>query len=231
MLLSAVKHWSQARFSTGLAMLLALSLYLLFPNPVRAQMKANEAMTLIQAWGSSVGDSTYVGRMKTSPDGSFETRAKGAIFRYSAAESKLRVSGIVSFKALLYFPHSPTLKGLTDVQRERRRSNAADYQAEITRLGKQRQKVMGDGQFDFVETSISDLPQSDFPAVFLSKDFRNAAIAPNQFTVEVRWLLAGAYYWFISNPPHGQISLFAVTPEEEAKATAEIERDFKPRPW
>ncbi len=194
-------------------------------------MKANEAMTLIQAWGSSVGDSTYVGRMKTNPDGSFETRAKGAVFRYSARDSTLRVSGIVAFKALLYFQPPSNLKGLTDVQRERRRTNALEYQAAIVALGKKRPKVMGDGVFDFVENQISDLPQSDFPAIFLSKDFRDATIAPNQFTMEIRWLLTGAYYWFISNPPHGRLALFSLTPEEEAKATAEIERDFKPRPW
>lgn len=145
-------------------------------NKRAGKMALNDALKLVAAWGQSVGDSTYKGRMQTEADGGFLTMSRGAVFRFIPASKELLVSGVVRYDIKLMSELPTNWDRLLKVANREAITNA-------------------DGSMELMSKPLYHMKDD---VVLLTRAFDDAnAISLDQFLLEVRWLLAAANYWFM----------------------------------
>jgi hypothetical protein len=169
-----VKFNLLAKFKQPLALLCWVTLTI-FNAPTGHAMEADQALKLVEAFGKSVSDNAYVGRMQVDARGGWVTRARGGTFRYDPVKKKLTFSSFIA-SGLVTFAEIP-----------------ARWE-KLVRHGKRMPKVMGDGYFELI-TEKPFLSHTSFPLLMLSKDFTDGSIKPEQFIKEAQWLLYGGVFW------------------------------------
>ncbi len=181
-----------------------------FTNTVWA-MEADQALKLLQAFGSSVKDPASVGRMQVDARGGWVTRARGGTFRYDAVNKKLMFSSFIAngVTTLVLYPE------------------AWD---DLVRHAKRMPKVMGDGYFEIIKEGPF-LNYKRFPLLMLTKDFKDGSIKPEQFVMEAQWLLYGAAFWGGGPSPYGFSGVQTEPEEVLIKVAEKIQRERPPRPW
>ncbi len=181
-----------------------------FINTVSA-MEADQALKLLQAFGSSVKDPAFVGRMQVDARGGWVTRARGGTFRYDAVNKKLMFSSFIAngVSAFAEFP---------------------ERWQKLDRHAKRMPKVMGDGYFEIIKEGPF-LDHQRFPLLMLTKDFKDGTIKPEQFVMEAQWLLYGAAFWGGGPKPYGFSGVITEPEEVLIKVAEKIQRERPPRPW
>jgi hypothetical protein len=174
-------------------------------------MEADQALKLVEAFGKSVRDSAYVGRMQVDARGGWVTRARGGTFRYDPVKKKLIFSSFIAsgVSALAEIPEA---------------------WEQLVRHGKRMPKVMGDGYFELISEKPF-LSHTSFPLLMLSKDFTDGSIKPDQFIKEAQWLLYGGVFWGSGPKPYGLTGVITEPEELLIKVAEEIQRDRPARPW
>lgn len=188
-----------------------VGLLLSFKFTIGYAMEANEALKLVEAFGKSVKDNAYVGRMQVDARGGWVTRARGGTFRYDPVNKKLMFSSFIAFGmgALAEFP---------------------DLWSDLVKHGKRMPKVMGDGYFELIKEGPF-LDHKNFPLLMLTKDFKDGGIKPEQFIVEAQWLLYGGVFWGGGPKPYGLSGVLTEREEVLVKVAEKIQRERPPRPW
>jgi hypothetical protein len=175
-------------------------------------MEADQALKLVEAFGKSVRDNAYIGRMQVDARGGFITRSRGAIFRYDSLTRKLLVSYFIS-------------QGLTSMGKN------PDRWDKLIRHGKRMPRVMGEGQFELIRQGPF-LDYDDFPVLLLTKEFHDAVgIKPEQFVIETQWLLSGGVFWSGAPSPYGLTGVMTQSEDALVNIADEVEKTYKPRPW
>jgi hypothetical protein len=174
-------------------------------------MEAHQALKLVEAFGKSVKDNAYVGRMQVDARGGWVTRARGGTFRYDPVNKKLMFSSFLAHGVGMF----------------------ASYQEswdKLIRHGKRMPKVMGEGYFELIKEGPF-LDHKKFPLLFLTKDFKDGTIDPKQFIVEAQWLLYGGVFWGSGPGPYGVGGVMTGREDVLIRVAEEIQRERPPRPW
>lgn len=174
-------------------------------------MEADQAFKLVEAFGKSVKDNAYVGRMKVDARGGWITRARGGTFQYDTVNKKLMFSSFIA-NGMGLFAEYP------------------EYWEKLIRHGKRMPKVMGDGYFTIVNQEPF-LDHKNFPLLMLTKDFKDGSIKPEQFIIEAQWLLYGGVFWGGGPKPYGISGVITESEEVLFKVAEKIQRERPPRPW
>ncbi len=138
-------------------------------------MDSARAVELVQWWGYDSKDLGYISEMKIDPQGGFVTKGSGAYFRYDPVQHRLLVSGLVGYN----------MKSLA--------SDTESWQ-ELLRAGEREKVTLGEGELEILTQKFFD---NEPDVVLLTKSFTDGSITNEQFSREVRWLLAAAYHWFM----------------------------------
>ncbi len=181
-----------------------------FTNTVSA-MEADQALKLLQAFGSSVKDPAFVGRMQVDARGGWVTRARGGTFRYDPVNKKLLFSSFLANSVGIF------------------ESNKESWD-KLVRHGKRMPKVMGDGYFELVKKGPF-LDHKKFPLLFLTKEFKDGTIKAEQFIIEAQWLLYGGVFWGGGPDPYGVGGVMVESEDVLIKVAEEIQRERPARPW
>jgi hypothetical protein len=205
-----VKFNLLAKFKQPLALLCCVFLTI-FNVPTGHAMEADQALKLVEAFGKSVRDNAYVGRMQVDPRGGWVTRARGGTFRYDPVKKKLMFSSFIA-------------SGLVAL------AEVPQYWDDLVRHGKRMPKVMGDGYFELIKAGPF-LDHNDFPLLMLTKDFSDGGIKPEQFIIEAQWLLYGGVFWGGGPKPYGFIGVQTQPEEVLIKVAEKIQKERPPRPW
>lgn len=172
------------------------------------EMDINAALNLVKMWGQDSKDMTLVATMTVEPNGGFLTKSAGAFFRYDATKKQLLVSGLVRYNVKIH-------------------SEFPDTWDKQIRASKREWATLGEGHLELYTQKLFEFGPD---VVLLTKTFTDGAIKPAQFAAEVRWLLSGAYYWFMK-----RYNEVLVTPEKTLIAQgAKINEEMlktRPRPW
>jgi hypothetical protein len=167
-------------------------------------MELKDALAMVQGWAEDSKDPHFVAKMKVEANGEFITKARGAFFRYNPKTGVLLVSGLVG-------------DGI------RGHSKYPDTWEELLRAGEREKVTLGEGQFELYTKPLFDLE----PDVVLLTKAYDRPVERAQFAREVRWLLAGAYQWFMFR--HGEV---VTTPEAELiRQAPERNAKWPKRPW
>ena len=166
-------------------------------NNENGKMTRNDALKMVAAWGESVGDSTYKGRMQTSTGGGFLTMSRGAVFRYSPTSKQLFVSGVVGYNIKIM-------------------SEAPAFWDRFFSVAERESITNADGSMELMTRPLYHMKDD---VVLLTRAFDDVnAMSPDQFLLEVRWLLASANYWFM----HRFNEVIGSSDEDLAKQSAAI---------
>jgi hypothetical protein len=174
-------------------------------------MEAHQALKLVEAFGKSVKDNAYVGRMQVDARGGWVTRARGGTFKYDAVNKKLKFSSFIA-------------SGVVAI------ANIPEYWDQLVRHGKRMPKVMGDGYFELIREGPF-LDHNRFPLLMLTKDFSDGNIKPEQFIIEAQWLLYGGAFWGSGPDPYGFGGVQSQPESVLIKVAEEIQRERPNRPW
>jgi hypothetical protein len=174
-------------------------------------MEAHQALKLVEAFGKSVKDNAYVGRLQVDAQGGWITRARGGTFRYDPVNKRLMFSSFIAY-------------GVVDF------ANVPEYWENLLRHGKRMPKVMGDGYFELVKKGPF-LDHKEFPLLLLTKDFKDGNIKSEQFIIEAQWLLYGGVFWGSGPDPYGLGGVQSQPEEILLKVAEKIQRERPPRPW
>jgi hypothetical protein len=168
-------------------------------------MELKDALAMVQGWAEDSKDPHFVAKMKVEANGEFITKARGAFFRYSPKTGVLLVSGLVRYNTGKLFSVDPEL-----------------WQ-ELLRAGEREKVTLGEGQFELYTKPLFDLE----PDVVLLTKAYDRPVERAQFAREVRWLLAGAYQWFMFR--YNEVT---TTPEAELiRQAPERNAKWPKRPW
>jgi hypothetical protein len=174
-------------------------------------MEADQALKLVEAFGKSVRDNAYVGRMQIDARGGWVTRARGGTFRYDPLNKRLLFSSFIAHGVVGF-------------------ANVPEYWNTLVRHGKRMPKVMGDGYFEIIKEGPL-LDHKKFPLLMLTKDFKDGSIKPEQFVIEAQWLLYGGVFWGSGPEPYGLGGVQSQTEAVLIKVAEKIQRERPPRPW
>jgi hypothetical protein len=198
------------QFLRSTAQLLA-GLILAVNTSIGNAMEADQALKLVEAFGKSVKDSAYVGRMQVDARGGWITRVRGGTFRYDPINKKLMFSSFLAHGVGMF-------------------ENYKESWDKLIRHGKRMPKVMGDGYFELIKEGPF-LDHKKFPLLFLTKDFKDGNIKPEQFVVEAQWLLYGGVFWGSGPDPYGVGGVMTESEDVLIKVSDEIQKERPPRPW
>ena len=175
-------------------------------------MELNDALAMVQTWisESKASERDIAGSLKVNRRGEFEVRVKGAIFRYIPENHELLVSGLVGYdvKSLGLFP--------------------AEWQF-LVRTGQRERTTMmyGEAHFELLRRPIFDLEPD---VVLLTKRYTTRITDGRLLSVQIRWLLSDADYWFVNRYNEimgkGEDELI-----KEAPGINEWMSKNRPRPW
>jgi hypothetical protein len=188
-----------------------LSSLIIFSFSNVSAMETDQALKLVEAFGKSVRDNAYVGRMQVDARGGWVTRARGGTFQYDPVNKKLMFSSFIA-NGMGLFAEFP------------------EYWDKLNRHAKRMPKVMGDGYFSLVKEGPF-LDHKDFPLLMLTKDFKDASIKPEQFIIEAQWLLYGGVFWGGGPKPYGLSGVITEPENVLTKVAEKIQRERPPRPW
>jgi hypothetical protein len=188
-----------------------IALTIIFNTANGNAMEADQALKLVEAFGKSVKDNAYIGRMQVDARGGWVTRARGGTFRYDPVKKKLMFSSFIA-------------SGLVTL------SQVPEYWDNLIRHGKRMPKVMGDGYFELILTGPF-LDHNSFPLLMLTKDFSDGGIKPEQFIIEAQWLLYGGVFWGSGPDPYGFGGVQSQPESVLIKVAEEIQKERPPRPW
>lgn len=171
-------------------------------------MELNTALALVQTWGRDSKDMTLIGNITVDSRGGFLTKSAGAFFRYEPVNKQLLVSGLIGYNIKIH-------------------SKYPDTWDEMVRASKREWTTLGEGNLELYTQKLFSF---DSDVILLTKPFKDDAIKPGQFVVEIDWLLSAAHYWFMKR--YNEIS---VTPEEDLIREGPLINDrmlkARPRPW
>ena len=167
-------------------------------------MELKDALRYVQAWGDAQGDHTYVGRMRSQPDGSFSTMGRGAFFRYDAQAKRLRVGGVLGQKADIYVEWPEVYAGV---------QQAVSREPSTTAQG-------------YAILEPESFPPVPGPVLLIARDFSDATVSKELFVAEVRWLLACAQHWF----SYRELAVLAMDDEENLRDAARVEAENAAQP-
>jgi hypothetical protein len=190
---------------------IVVGLTIIFNTAIGNAMEADQALKLVEAFGKSVRDNAYVGRMQVDARGGWVTRARGGTFRYDPVKKKLMFSSFIA-------------SGLVTL------SQVPEYWDNLIRHGKRMPKVMGDGYFELIKTGPF-LDHNSFPLLMLTKDFSDGGIKPEQFIIEAQWLLYGGVFWGGGPDPYGFGGVQSQPESVLIKVAEKIQKERPPRPW
>jgi hypothetical protein len=194
----------------GSTVQLLVGLILAANTTIGNAMEADQALKLVEAFGKSVKDNAYVGRMQVDARGGWVTRARGGTFRYDPINKKLMFSSFLAHGVGMF----------------------ASYQEswdKLIRHGKRMPKVMGEGYFELIKEGPF-LDHKKFPLLFLTKDFKDGTIDPKQFIVEAQWLLYGGVFWGSGPDPYGVGGVMTGREDVLIKVAEKIQRERPNRP-
>lgn len=184
--------------------------WLLFCSPPKppVPMTLDQAIALARTWGREVKEP--FSNAQVFPNGDFRGQFGGAELYYLAVDSTLYAQGLVQSDASLMA------------------EDPEDFD-EMKRAGDREPSTMGEGKF-YLERTPHKPHKAGTPKLALRKAFRNGAIEPRQFVVEVDWLMEWSTYWrkqrSIEVQTQPEAELIQEAPEIEAWA-----KKNRPRPW
>jgi hypothetical protein len=184
--------------------LLTTLVFFLYPDLTSA-MELNDALRLVQAWGTEAKDRTYVGRLQVDARGGFVTKSSGVFFRFNAERNALLVSGLVGYNIKLHSAHPRT------------------WQKMIT-ASRLEHQTLGEGELELYTQPLFDLKDD---VILLTRRYEAVPESDKQFFREIRWLLMAAHYWFMR-----RYNDVLTEPLEEIQANAERRnKEYPKRPW
>ena len=175
-------------------------------------MELDDALAMVQTWvlESRASERDIAGSLKVNSRGEFEVQVKGAVFRYQPKSHELLVSGLVGYdlKSLGLFP---------------------DKWQFLVRTGQRESTTMmyGEAYFELLRRPIFDL-ESD--VLLLTKRYTTRITDGRLLSVQIRWLLSDADYWFVNryNEIMGKREDELI---KEAPGINEWMSKNRPRPW
>lgn len=192
--------------------LIFILLFWIFTFTGACAMELNDALAMVQTWisESKASERDIAGSLKVNPRGEFEVRVKGAIFRYIPKNHELLVSGLVGYdlKSLGLFPEEWKF---------------------LVRTGQRERTTMmyGEADFELLRRPIFDLEPD---VVLLTKRYAARITDGRLLSVQIRWLLSDADYWFVNryNEIMGKREDELI---KEAPGINEWMSKNRPRPW
>jgi hypothetical protein len=209
-------RYGERIFSRNLATLFkqAISIFMFWLFTVTGvhAMEQNDALAMVQTWitESRATERDIIGSMKVDLHGGFLVRIKGAIFRYEPTKHRLLVAGLVGYQVdmLSLYP---------------------ELWQKLIRVGQREYTTMmyGEAHFELLPQPLFDLKPD---VVLLTKPYTERLTDGRKLSVQIRWLLSDADYWFVNryNEAMGK------TEEElikEAPGINEWMLKKRPRPW